>query len=398
MIMRILTIAVFAALFCKAYAQPSYSSLEKPNSCTIEVSDTATIQSISDGATDLIHGSASPCLSPDLTVTDDDKPPTLAQWREALNAANRDIDTAREGFDCSSNANQPACGVLTGLTERVSMLRADLDRIEDGEPWRTYLSVVQPAFSSDYLYVGRINFSPERVDLCALFDTGGVEDADNNSGYCEQHASDPCSGSCRESVQTLETLLVHVAAMHEFARDGVRPALLQNIEEQAILAAQSRAYAIGDTAADTQWPWELVVNGWVHSVTLDNPDPGGYVRLIRPHLGLEFYEADGTEATLNGMVELLGYTWIDWQGAKRVDGVGVGLVLGYGMADETEEIGYGLQVRNLPQKFGYNGFGSDIDIAVLYREDDEQISVVFSRSLQGIFNQRRCAYLNTCEN
>lgn len=375
------------------------ADISKPQGCVIDRT-LRDVRAITRHITDLPDEDADVCLSPELVGVTDLENEDL--WLGVLDAAAADF--SQIGAELGCPLESAACQSLSGLQLRVDQLRADMVRVGRGQSWTVYSGTMQPYFEEDRLSVGDDGYAMSSVDLCALWVPGRRSLPVGLDNACEEKTSEACTGGCSRNLDQLERLLVHANNLDRLVTLGTSPAAERSLAEQQQRAGEWIAYTVGNTADQTQMPWELAANSFIYGTErLDAPE--AYVSLLRPQLGLEFYERDGTQATLNAMVELIGYNWIDY-GEVKDDGsverrelYGVGVVAGYGMSDETQSLGYGLQLRNVGRlvNSGADGFLSDLDVAVLYREDEDQVSLVFSQSLNSMFEKRACEYFGQCD-
>lgn len=349
-----------------------------------------TVGEIARGLADLVATGSCDGLEPG----EEDPAEMLAARSRALEAAIARIAGQQRRWSCPEG-DQELCRLVGGLELRAGLVEAGIAQLRDERPVSVRNAQFQLDFSQRELLVGRRGSDLRPLQLCRaiLPDTSAVDDA---RPLCLQGLDQTCEGACARRVDALVALLPAVRVMETTVGWLNSGAAAADARAQRARADKWNSYILGNDASDTLWPWELWVNGLRHDWSEREP-PTSYVSLIRPEVGLEFYRADGTEATLTGLVELVGYNRIEYTAENtREDRWGIGIVAGYGLTEETEELGYGIQFKRLPRAFGYRGLGSGIDVAVLYREDGDGVSVVFSRSLQSFFDEKPCAYFGTC--
>jgi hypothetical protein len=317
-------------------------------------------------------------------------------WSDAIEAFDDALDGAVEEWSCASSTDE-FCTVVSGLHLRVALVQQGLANLRDNARVRVPNVLMQMDFSQRELLVGTHQGAVEPLQLCRAVAADTSMLAPGDSQVCARLQSQVCEADCPRRVKAIADLLPGMVAMEAAVGWLNTPAAGDAARAQRSRADRWQNYMTGDDASETLWPWELFVNGLVHDWD-DRDPPDSYFSLLRPQVGLEFYQSDGAEATLTGLVELAGWNRVEYADDDSRDDVwGVSFVLGYGMNEETEELGYGIQLKRLPRAFGYRGLGSEIDIAVLYREDDDKVSVVFSKSLQSFFTKRPCEYLGSCD-
>lgn len=295
--------------------------------------------------------------------------------RQAGRIVASDFSELRDQF-CETPGEEDTCSLMTELTERAITIAAFDQTDTNGVGWVNFdLGRVR----ANVYRFGELNRREEIVLFC-----GFVEANDwRNTRECSLAATN-CDEGCQARLDLALDLLPKLSVLREAALVIDAEILNEIIREENRRVAAWESYLVGGEGADAQHIGELYLNEWVF---LDNDDtvntrssmpPSQRLVFLRPGVGLEVFEADGTKVELAGIVELIGYRSWGWdeKGARR-SAWGVSAIAAYSPEDDADDWGYGILVKT-----PFN----NIDVSWTARDsvDGTRHAVMFSTDLTGL--------------
>jgi hypothetical protein len=328
-----------------------------------------------------------------------------------LDAVQAEVVSRRGTYHCPEAPLSPVCQGLNGAGARVMVMRALVGAADPGavirdDPtgllngtnsldWsREQLTFgVAPGTGVSFLKLVLKRGQPTGSDLEAIVGPQTIwETFERNRFASSAEAAETCDGTCVESAARVIALFPLYRAL-QFA---IQPSQAEEIKKAAALLEAKRqrwdAYHFGGGDARVQLPWELALNGVIFNATRPRdaeghyapfPEPPNYaITFIHPSVGLALKDAKGTDSSLVGVIEMLGFSrWSYAEDNTRSGDWGLSLIAAYQPRDNDRDWGYGVLAR-LPWR-GVNVAWTRTDLKVGGNDDQFLISIDISKYLTG---------------
>lgn len=318
------------------------------------------------------------------------------------NDAERATEAAQRVYDEADNALVSACGDNgePALCEALQFVRSAAARIVNAESitqsGRNYFDIV---IRGNNLAFGSNLEHGEEFNFCGFVERQNRTTASS----CTTDAND-CDATCisylKASLKAMPLLNVLKASANVLSI----PRLQEDRRNAIRVNAMWDNYVSGGEDGAPQHLLEIYVNGRIHGDKFtqnggfDIP-PTSTAVLLRPDLGVELFEDDGSKIELAAMIELVGFRRWRWdEEGSRENEWGASIIASFSPREDADDWGYGL-LFDTPI--------SGLDISWTARDSDTgtQHAILFSANLldfvPGVALQKACAIFdrpNGCGN